>query len=541
MNIVVIGQKGAGKSAFGAALGDQLGLRVAETDRILEEIHAKEHKRDLNCREIYKKGGEKVFRQFEHKAAAAAAKLDWHIVVTGGGTFLDPESRGRLREGGALVILLTADPPALWERATKDGIPPMFEGEGGREKFFEQLIFREEVYRPFADIILDGTTESPESLATRAARLISEDVATRARAANTYGDIVRVTTFGESHGKAIGCILDGIQPGVPLDESIIQAQLDRRRPGQSKVVTQRKEPDTVHILSGVFEGKTTGAPIALVIFNEDADSRKYDEIKDLFRPGHADFTFYRKYGHRDHRGGGRSSGRETATRVAAGAVAIHLLQQRGVRIVAHAVEVAGIRANTCDYSVIEQNPVRCADPEAAKLMEAAILEARKERDSVGGIIQLDILGVPPGLGDPVFAKLDARLTYAIMTIGAIKGVEVGDGFGLAKLRGSQSNDNIADGHFLTNHAGGITGGISTGQTITLRIVVKPTASIASEQRTVDKSGKNANIEVGGRHDPCIVPRAVPVIENMAALVILDAWEIQARLNPAWEAGLPRLT
>jgi chorismate synthase len=541
VNIVVIGQKGAGKSAFGAALGDEIGLPVVEIDRILEEIHAKDHKRDLSCREIYKKGGEKVFRQFERKAAAAAAKLDWHIVVTGGGTFLDSDSRRQLRGGGALIVLLTAKPDALWQRATAEGIPPMFTGDGGRERFLEQLNLREEVYRPFADIVLDSTTKTAESLAKNGAMLIAEDFAIRARAANTFGDIVRVTSFGESHGKAIGCILDGIRPGIEIDEGILQEQLDRRRPGQSKVVTQRKEPDTVQILSGVFEGKTTGAPIGLIIYNQDADSRKYDEIRELFRPGHADFTFYKKYGLRDHRGGGRSSARETAMRVAAGAVAMHLLKQRGVRLYGHAVEIAGIRANTCDYSAIEQNPVRCADPEAAKLMEAAILDARKERDSVGGVIQLDILGVPPGLGDPIFAKLSSRLVYAISTIQAVKGIEIGDGFALTRMRGSEANDNMADGGFLSNHGGGIAGGISTGQPIRLRVAMKPTASIAQPQKTIDLAGKNRDIEVGGRHDPCIVPRAVPVIENMAALVILDAWEIQARLNPAWEAGLPRAT
>ncbi len=539
MNIVVIGQKGAGKSAFGAALGERLGLPVVETDRILEEIHAKDHKRDLPCREIYKKGGEKVFRRFERKAAAEAAKLDWHIVVTGGGTFLDPDSRRQLRAGRALIVLLTADPATLWERATKDGVPPMFEGENGRETFLGQLAVREEVYRPFADIVLDGTGDAPETLAAQAAELIGEEIATSTRAANTFGDVVRMTSFGESHGKAIGCILDGIRPGIEIDERILQEQLDRRRPGQSKVVTQRKEPDTVQILSGVFEGKTTGAPIGLIIYNQDADSRKYDEIRDLFRPGHADFTFYKKYGLRDHRGGGRSSARETAMRVAAGAVAMHLLKQRGVQLYAHAVEIAGIRANTCDYAAIEQNPVRCADPDAARLMEAAILDARKDRDSVGGIIQLDVLGVPPGLGDPIFAKLSSRLIYAVSTIQAVKGIEIGDGFALTRMRGSAANDNMADGGFLSNHGGGIAGGISTGQPIHLRVAMKPTASIASPQKTIDLAGNNRDIEVGGRHDPCIVPRAVPVIEHMAALVLLDAWEIQARLNPAWEAALPK--
>jgi chorismate synthase len=317
--------------------------------------------------------------------------------------------------------------------------------------------------------------------------------------------------------------------------------MDRRKPGQSKVVTQRKEPDTVEILSGIFEGKTTGAPIAMVIRNTDHDSTKYDEVKKLFRPGHADFTFYQKYGHRDHRGGGRSSGRETATRVASGAIAMEILRKQGVTLHAYALEVAGIRAETCDYSTIEDNPVRCADPIAAKKMEDAILAARKDTDSVGGIIQLDILGVPPGLGDPVFGKLDARLADALMSIGAFKGVEVGGGFGLVHLRGSESNDRMEDGGFASNNAGGITGGISTGQTIVMRVAVKPTASIAKSQHTIGIDGENHAISVGGRHDPCIVPRAVPVIENMCALTILDAWEVQARLNPDWDLANTRMS
>lgn len=535
MNIVIIGQKGAGKSSVGAAMAKELGLPLVETDALLEDIHAVEHKRRLTCREIFQKGGEKVFRQFERKAADAAAAKDWHLIVTGGGAFLNTDSRRALRRN-ALIVLLTAKPEILWARATEHGVPPMFAGDDGRTKFEEQTKLRAEVYEPFADVLIDTTTGSPEELAAQAADQISQELAVRARAGSTFGDIIRVTGFGESHGKAIGCVLEGIKPGIEISEAILQEQLDRRRPGQSKVVTQRKEPDTVQILSGVFEGKTTGAPIGLIIYNQDADSRKYDEIQDLFRPGHADFTFYKKYGLRDHRGGGRSSARETAMRVAAGAVAMHILKGRGVKLHAHAVEVAGIEAESCDYSTIESNPVRCADPVAAKLMEEAILAARKDRDSVGGVVQLDVHGVPPGLGDPIFAKLSARLGHAMMTIQAVKGIEIGDGFALTRKRASQVNDQMADGGFLTNHGGGLAGGISTGQPIKIRIALKPTASIAQTQRTIDLAGQNREIEVGGRHDPCIVPRAVPVIEAMAALVLLDAWEIQERLNPGWLDG-----
>jgi chorismate synthase len=484
--------------------------------------------------------GNDVFRDFERRAVEEVSASDWKIVIIGGGAFMDPASRRLLRDN-ALILYLVADTKTLWARATENGLPPWLDVPDGQEKFAEEVAFRDEVMRPFADAIIDTESKEPEALALACEEAIQQEIVVRQRGANTYGDIIRVTSFGESHGKGIGCILDGVRPGIEIAEDVIQKQMERRKPGQSKVVTQRKEPDTVEILSGIFEGKTTGAPIAMVIRNTDHDSTKYDEVKDLFRPGHADFTFYKKYGHRDHRGGGRSSGRETATRVASGAVAMEILRKQGVTLHAYALEVAGIRAQTCDYSVIEDNPVRCADPIAAKKMEDAILAARKDTDSVGGIIQLDILGVPPGLGDPVFGKLDARLADALMSIGAFKGVEVGGGFGLVHLRGSESNDRMEDGGFASNNAGGITGGISTGQTIVMRVAVKPTASIAKSQPTIGMDGENHAISVGGRHDPCIVPRAVPVIENMCALTILDAWEVQARLNPDWDLANTRMS
>ncbi|MCX7887691.1 MAG: chorismate synthase [Verrucomicrobiae bacterium] len=358
----------------------------------------------------------------------------------------------------------------------------------------------------------------------------------RSQASNTFGEVVRVTTFGESHGPAIGCVLDGIAPGTPIDEEELQREMDRRRPGQSEVTTSRKERDRLRILSGIFEGRTTGAPICLMVMSEDQRPAAYEGLRDVFRPGHADFTFWKKYGLRDHRGGGRASGRETAGRVAAGAVAKQVLRERGVEVFAYALEIAGIRAQTLDFSVIEQNAVRCPDSVAAKAMVDAILRAKEENDSVGGIVELRIRGVPPGLGDPVFGKLDARLASALLSIGATMGIEIGDGFECARRRGSENNDQMWDGKFLSNHAGGIVGGISNGNEIVIRVAIKPTSSIGKPQRTVDVYGQNRELVVEGRHDPCIVPRVIPVIEAMSALVVLDAWEIQARLRPGWPDG-----
>ena len=533
MKIVIAGPKGSGKSALGKALGKLTRLPVVETDERVERLYQEQAGQSLTCREIFIKEGEPTFRDLEKKVVEEVKDLDWQVIVTGGALMMDPDNRRALRRD-AIVVLLTADMDTLWQRATAKGVPPWLAGPDGREVYEDQAQQRLEVLRPYADILVDVSQVSPETLAQAVMGQIADELAVRNRAGNTYGEIIQLTTFGESHGPAIGAILDGVAPGVAISEEDIQVELDRRRPGQSKVVTQRNEKDRVHILSGIFEGKTTGAPIAMVIYNHDQDSSKYEAIRELFRPGHADFSFYRKYGRRDHRGGGRSSGRETATRVMGGAVALKILRERGVRFVAHAVEIAGIRAECCDYDVIESNPVRCADPEAAKAMETAILEARKQQDSVGGVVQLDILGVPVGLGDPVFGKLDARLSGALMSIGAIKGIEFGLGFELARMRGSAANDGMRHDGFISNNAGGIIGGISIGEPIRLQVVVKPTSSIVKEQQTVNTDLEDATIQVHGRHDPCIVPRAIPVVESMAALVVLDAWAVQERLRPDWQ-------
>lgn len=353
-------------------------------------------------------------------------------------------------------------------------------------------------------------------------------------AGNTFGQIFKVTSFGESHGPAIGVVLDGVPPGIPLKEDDIQHDLDRRKPGQSKITTQRKEEDKVEILSGVFEGKTTGTALAMLIRNQDMRPKDYSEIKEKFRPGHADYTFFKKYGIRDYQGGGRSSGRETACRVAAGAIAKKILDQRNIKVIAYTLAVAGIYAKKKDYAVIEKNMVRAPDLDAAALMVAKIEEARLSTDSVGGIIEAVVHGAPPGLGDPVFDKLNARLAHALMSIGTVRGIEFGTGFKAADMLGSEHNDKFfMDGDkvkTMTNHAGGILGGISSGQDIVLRLAVKPPSSIAQSQKTVSMEGKDTTIEVKGRHDPCICPRVVPVVEAMIAITIVDALLLQKTIS-----------
>ncbi len=347
---------------------------------------------------------------------------------------------------------------------------------------------------------------------------------------SVLGRILTVSTFGESHGPAVGAVLDGVPPGLPLAEADIQRDLDRRRPGQSAAATERAESDTVEILSGVFEGKTTGTPIALLVRNTAARSSDYEAIRGVFRPGHADSTYAAKYGIRDWRGGGRSSGRETAARVAAGAVAKIILARRGIAVRGHAVEIGGVKAASYDAGQVERNPVRCGDPAAASLMMERIEEAKRAGDSVGGVAEVVVSGCPAGLGEPVFDKLEALLAHAIMSIGGARAVEVGAGFGAARMRGSQYNDSLFmdSGRVAsrTNNAGGISGGISTGGEIVVRAAFRPPASISLPQRSVNEKGEEVTVEVRGRHDPCIVPRAVPVLEAMTALVIADCLLLQ---------------
>lgn len=340
---------------------------------------------------------------------------------------------------------------------------------------------------------------------------------------NSFGEIFRVTTFGESHGAALGVIIDGVPAGLPVDLEFIKSELARRRPGQSALSTARQESDAPEILSGVFEGVATGTPLAIIIRNTDQRSRDYSNVAHTFRPGHADYTYTAKYGVRDYRGGGRSSGRETAARVAAGAVAKLFLKTLGVNITAFASEIAGIKAEKFIPAEIENNPARSPDPEAAPAMAAAVAAAAAQKDSVGGKVGCRISGVPAGWGEPVFDKLDALLAHAMLSLGAVKGIEFGTGFGVVSLKGSENNDAMRPGEapFVSNNAGGILGGISNGDTIEFSLAVKPTPSIAATQLTIDDEGNSRELNITGRHDPCIVPRIVPVVEAMAALVLAD--------------------
>ena len=351
---------------------------------------------------------------------------------------------------------------------------------------------------------------------------------------NSFGKLFKLTTFGESHGKALGGIIDGCPAGITINFDAVENEMNRRKPGQSAIVTQRKEPDTVEFYSGIFEGKTTGAPIGFAIHNTNHKSHDYSHIKDSYRPSHADYVFDKKYGHRDYRGGGRSSARETSSRVVGGAIAKQLLSD--IKINAFVSSVGDIFIDKpyqdLDFSKIESNPVRCPDPVFAEKMEARIKEIRKEGDTIGGTVTCVLQNVPVGLGEPVFDKLHADLGKAMLSINAVKGFEIGSGFCGAKMKGSEHNDLFnTDGTTKTNLSGGIQGGISNGMDIYFRVAFKPVATIMQEQETIDKDGNMVKMVGKGRHDPCVVPRAVPIVEAMAALVLADNYLI-ARTNRA---------
>ncbi len=341
---------------------------------------------------------------------------------------------------------------------------------------------------------------------------------------NTIGKLFTVTSFGESHGAAIGCIVDGCPPGLELAESDMQGDLDRRKPGQSRFTTQRRESDTVQILSGVFEGKTTGTPIGLLIENTDQRSKDYGDIKDKFRPGHADYTYQQKYGIRDYRGGGRSSARETTMRVAAGAIARKYLHERlGVEIRGYLSQLGPLRLECVDLSVVDDNPFFCADPGRLSELAQFMDELRAQGDSIGARISVLATGVPPGLGEPVFDKLEADLAHGLMSINAVNGVELGAGFAAVEQRGSEHRDELTPDGFSKNDAGGTLGGISSGQDILASIALKPTSSISVPGKTIDKRGESSQIVTKGRHDPCVGLRATPIAEAMVALTLMDHW------------------
>jgi chorismate synthase len=348
-------------------------------------------------------------------------------------------------------------------------------------------------------------------------------------AGNSFGNIFRVSTFGESHGEAVGVVVDGCPAGLPIDLELVQREMDRRRPGQSHITTQRQEADRVEVLSGIFEGKTVGTPIALLVRNEDARSKDYSHIKDKFRPSHADFTYQEKYGLRDYRGGGRSSARETVARVAAGAIAKQFLATMGIKVQGYVSTVGDIDVNIpyqeLDLSIAETNIVRCPHPDTAFLMVHAIENVRKAGDTLGGVVSCVISGAPVGLGEPVFDKLHADLAKAMMSINATKGFEYGSGFSGVRLKGSEHNDKFETQagqiRTTTNHSGGIQGGISNGMDIYFRVAFKPVATIMQAQESINEQGEAVTVQGKGRHDPCVVPRAVPIVEAMAALVVAD--------------------
>jgi len=338
---------------------------------------------------------------------------------------------------------------------------------------------------------------------------------------NSFGQVFRITTFGESHGWGIGVVIDGCPSKIPLSEKDFDEAMAKRRPGRSPSDTSRKEKDQVEIISGVFQGLTTGSPITVLIKNQDVDSTPYEEIKDIFRPGHADYTYWHKYGIRDYRGGGRSSARETAARVAGGVVADKIIAKAGIKVIGYTLELGGIKAEKVELDLLDKSPFLCPDLEASKRMERLVEDVRRAGDSIGGIVEILVKGCPAGLGEPVFDKLDADLAKAVMSVGAVKGVEIGAGFRSARMRGSENNDPITPEGFTSNNAGGILGGISNGEDIVLRVAVKPIPSISKEQNTIDKNGNPVKLKLKGRFDVSAIPRIVPVLEAMVKITIAD--------------------
>jgi len=531
MRIVLVGPKGVGKTTLGEKIAKELSVNFYDIDLLIEEIYFSKNNKQLSCREIFNKHGENFFRQLENLAVKKSSELNWCVIATGGGTMFNATARLQLRQN-SIIVYVNAKDDFLWQRIVAIGVPSFFEGEDG----FSKMVTKNKRLYEATSHLTDIYYEIEKKNSVNAHRKISTEIINlyekQMKSPSSMGEMINITTFGESHGSAVGVVLDGVAPGILISNEDIQKELNRRRPGQSKVTTQRNESDKIEILSGIFEGKTTGTPICMLVYNKDQDPSKYENLKNLFRPGHADFTFAKKYGLRDYRGGGRTSGRETIGRVASGAVAKKLLLERGIKIFAYSEEIAGITAHKEDMDFIEKNSVRTADPDVAQKMEEAITSAKMQHNSIGGVVKLIVQGMPIGIGDPVFYKLQARLSMAIFSIGAIKGVEFGAGFQVAKMTGSQNNDEMKDGKFLSNNAGGLLGGISTGQNIIARIAVKPTPSIYKEQQTITFDGNNTKVAIEGRHDPCLLPRIIPVVESMVAIVIYDALNIQDAIDEA---------
>jgi chorismate synthase len=530
MKIVLTGPKCSGKSSVGKKLAKKLGIPFYETDELIENIYFKEVGEKMTCSAICSEIGDDNFRDLERRAVEETNDMNWCLISTGGSTILNSNSRQTLRRN-SILVLLHSSIHKLLERLVNKKIPAFLNNPAAQDLFSNRARLVIEVIKPYADIITNSTNLTEAETINDIYDQLLFEFNIRNNRPNSFGNFIKLTTFGESHGNSVGAVLDGIKPGIEISKEEIQKELNRRKPGQSAVSTPRNESDKIEILSGVFEGKTTGAPIGMLIKNKDHNSSKYDNLKEIYRPGTADFTFWKKYAIRDHRGGGRASGRETASRVMGGAIAKKILSDYGIKIIAHTLSISNIKAEKCDYRVIEQNIVRCADLTAAIKMEKAILDVKKENDSLGGIVQIDILGVPPGIGDPVFGKLDAKLGMAILSIGAVKGIEFGNGFDAALLKGTENNDLMRNGKFVSNNAGGVLGGISNGEPIIIRAAVKPTPSIFKNQKTSNKMNENVDILIEGRHDPCIIPRVIPVMESMAALTLLDMLEIQQSINP----------
>ncbi|MFW6118772.1 MAG: chorismate synthase [Planctomycetota bacterium] len=526
-NAVLYGFKGSGKTAVGRMLAKMLDRPFLDSDAVIESLHAERAGESLTFRHIYEQRGEEYFRELEREAVKECAGRLGVVLAVGGSAFRDPDNRRALRERGVFVYLET--PPDVLADRIRGNVPSFLDPEDLEASIRTRNAPFLDLYRAHADVLVCTADADVEECARRVLGGLQQHAAVMVSSPNTFGTMVRMHTFGESHGPAVGVVIDGVPSGIELDIERIQHELDRRRPGQSEVTTRRSEKDHVHVMSGLFEGKTTGTPICLLIYNEEKDSSAYDALRDVFRPGHADFTYFAKYGIRDHRGGGRSSGRETAARVAAGAIALSELERRGIRITGHVLEAGGVQARTFDPQEIEKNPVRAADAEAARRMVAAITSAREEGNSVGGVVEIIASGVPAGLGEPVFYKLDAMLAQAVVSIGAVKGVEFGSGFEAAGMRGTENNDEMTEEGFASNNAGGILGGISTGQEVVLRFAVKPTASVSQPQETIDRYGRQTTLKTEGRHDPCIAPRVVPVAESMTAWVLWNALLWQQRM------------